>query len=230
MAPKLAGLCLALMLVGLFLSLITLTVALPASHSLHQPPRSLMSHFSSRNNFYSHGGDYPNSFPVCDSHNISVPIDHFHEESMYEPHLNGTFQLRYWFDAQNYRDGGPVILFNIGEGSGGPGNALCRPLHDSFLHELANATGGLLVAIEHRYYGTSIPIPYNGHASWRFLTTKQALADNAYFVQHVKFEGLNKSLTAPGTAYIAYGVSYAGGFSAFLRTRYPDLFFGKLPT
>ena len=155
---------------------------------------------------------------------------HFHNESMYEPHLNGTFQLRYWFDAQNYRDGGPVILSNIGEGSGGLGNTSCRPLHDLLLHELANATGGLLVAIEHRYYGNSIPIPYDGPASLRFLTTQQALADNAYFAQHVNFEGLNKSLTAPGTAYIAYGVSYAGGFSAFLRTQYPNLFFGKLPT
>ncbi|KAF9299415.1 hypothetical protein BGZ74_008926 [Mortierella antarctica] len=48
--------------------------------------------------------------------------------------------------------GGPIILWIPGE----------SPLHSLFLHrglayELANATSGLLVALEHRFYGNSIP-------------------------------------------------------------------------
>lgn len=61
----------------------------------------------------------------------------------------------------------------------------------------------------------------------RFLTTDQALADQAYFANHVVFKGLEQyNLTAPNTAYIAYGGSYAGAFVAFLRKLYPDVFWG----
>ena len=51
-------------------------------------------------------------------YNISVPIDHFHNDSIYEPHSNGTFNMRYWFDAQFYKPGGPVIALMSGETDG----------------------------------------------------------------------------------------------------------------
>jgi hypothetical protein len=63
----------------------------------------------------------------------------------------------------------------------------------------------------------------------RFLTTDQALADMAYFAQHVVFKGLeDKHLTAPKVAYFAYGGSYAGAFVAFLRKPYPDVYWGAI--
>jgi hypothetical protein len=63
----------------------------------------------------------------------------------------------------------------------------------------------------------------------RFLTTNQALADEAYFAQHVVFKGLeDKNLTAPNVAYIGYGGSYAGALNAFLRKLYPDVFWGAI--
>src|SRR5690606_6844201 len=52
------------------------------------------------------------------AHNISVPIDHFHNESKYAPHSNETFPLRYWFDASHYQKGGPVIILSAGETDG----------------------------------------------------------------------------------------------------------------
>lgn len=52
------------------------------------------------------------------AHNLSVPVDHFHNETLYEPHSNATFNLRYWFDASNYKPGGPVIVLQSGETSG----------------------------------------------------------------------------------------------------------------
>jgi hypothetical protein len=51
-------------------------------------------------------------------HNISVPIDFFHNETRYEPHSNGTFNLRYWFDATYYKPGGPVFVLLGGETDG----------------------------------------------------------------------------------------------------------------
>jgi len=45
-------------------------------------------------------------------------VDYFHNESCYEPHSNDYFNLRYWFDASNYKPGGPVIVLQSGETSG----------------------------------------------------------------------------------------------------------------
>lgn len=94
---------------------------------------------------------------------------------------------------------------------------------------LANATGGLGVILEHRYYGTSFPLPDLSTESLRFLTTDQALADMAYFAKHVQFEGLDEYDLSPfNVPYIAYGGSYAGAFVAFLRKLYPDIYWGAI--
>lgn len=45
------------------------------------------------------------AYPV---HKLRVPIDHFHNDSLYEPHKCGKFDLQYWYDAQYYKPGGPV--------------------------------------------------------------------------------------------------------------------------
>lgn len=96
------------------------------------------------------------------------------------------------------------------------------------LQKLAKATHGIGVVLEHRYYGESFPTADLSTESLRFLTTEQALADEAYFAQNIVFPGFeNVTLTAPTTAYIGYGGSYAGGFSAFMRTEYPDVFWGE---
>jgi len=158
------------------------------------------------------------------AHYLSVPIDHFHNDSKYEPHTNGTFPLRYWFDASNYAPGGPVIVLQSGETSG---TDRLPFLQKGLLAQLARATHGVAVVLEHRYYGTSFPVPDLSTESLRFLTTDQALADEAYFARNVVFPGLeDKNLTAPNVAYIGYGGSYAGAFNAFLRKLYPDVFWG----
>ncbi|XMA20160.1 hypothetical protein WAI453_012951 [Rhynchosporium graminicola] len=160
------------------------------------------------------------------AYNIRVPVDHFHNDSLYEPHSDEKFNLRYWFDATYYKDGGPVIVLQGGEISGA---TRLRFLQKGLLHDLAVATNGIGVVLEHRYYGTSFPTQNLTTESLRFLTTDQALADQAYFAQNVVFAGLeSKNLTAPNTAYLAYGGSYAGAFVAFLRKFYPDLYWGAI--
>jgi Serine carboxypeptidase S28 len=161
-------------------------------------------------------------YPAC---NLSVPIDHFHNDSRYEPHSDGMFNLRYWFDATYYKPGGPVIVLQSGE-TDGAGRLIF--LQKGILHELAEATSGLGVVLEHRYYGTSMPTPNLSTENLRFLTTEQAMADEAYFAQNIVFPGLeDKKLTAPNVAYIGYGGSYAGAFNAFLRKLYPHVFWGE---
>lgn len=158
--------------------------------------------------------------------NISVPIDHFHNESIYAPHSADSFHLRYWFDAQHYREGGPVIILASGETSG---EDRLPFLDHGILAMLAEATGGVGVVLEHRYYGTSFPVPDLRAENMRFLSTEQALADTAYFAQHVQFPGLEHlDLTSSNAPYIIYGGSYAGAFAAFARKVYPDVFWGAI--
>ena len=136
------------------------------------------------------------------------------------------FNLRYWFDASHYVSGGPVIILAGGETSG---EDRLPYLQDGILAQLAQASNGVGVVLEHRYYGNSFPTPDLSTENLRFLTTDQALADTAYFAQNIVFPGLEShNLIAANTPYIVYGGSYAGAFVAFLRTLYPGIFWGSI--
>jgi hypothetical protein len=111
---------------------------------------------------------------IYPAHNFFVPVDHFHNESRYEPHSNESYNLRYWFDASNYKPGDPVIVLQSGETSG---VGRLPFLEKGIVAQLTKATHGIGVILEHRYYGTSFPTPDISTENLRFLTTEQALAD-----------------------------------------------------
>ncbi|OOF90057.1 hypothetical protein ASPCADRAFT_11022 [Aspergillus carbonarius ITEM 5010] len=163
------------------------------------------------------------TFPV---YNLSVPIDHFHNESRYEPHTNATFGLRYWLDTTHYQPGGPVFVIAAGETDGSDRIPF---LSQGVVTQLAAAYHGVGLILEHRYYGESYPFANLTTENIRFLTTEQALADYAYFASNVVFPGLEHlDLTAATTPWIAYGGSYAGAFVAFLRKLYPEVYWGAV--
>ena len=170
--------------------------------------------------------DEPTGPRYYPAHWIDVPIDHFHNDSSYEPHSNQSFAMRYWFSSGHYKPGGPVILLQGGETAGEYRMPILRK---GILDIVAKAVGGLAVVVEHRYYGKSMPVADYSTENMRFLSTDQALADMAYFAQHVVYPGLEHiDLRAPQTPYIAFGPSYAGGLVAFLRKLYPDVFWGAV--
>ncbi|OQV07465.1 hypothetical protein CLAIMM_11892 [Cladophialophora immunda] len=166
-------------------------------------------------------GDYP-------TQNFTMPIDHFHNESRYEPHTNATFEQFYWLDTTNYVPGGPVIILALGEDS--PSFDF-QWLQKGLLHEIANATGGVAVLWGQRYYsgGNVVPSQQYTTENLRFHSTEQAMADLAYFAERVTFPGLeDRNLTAATTPWIILGGSYGGVISAFTRIQYPDIFWGGL--
>ncbi|KAL7931485.1 serine carboxypeptidase S28 domain-containing protein [Trichoderma chlorosporum] len=169
---------------------------------------------------------YEDKYPNIKAYNLSIPIDHFHNESRYEPHSSDLFPLRYWLDTSNYKPGGPVIVLHSGEFD----SAGRLPyIQHGIVPILTKATGGIGLIMEHRYYGTSFPVPDLTTENLRFLTTEQALADTAYFAKNIEFPGLEHlDLTAPGTPWIIYGGSYAGAFAAFTRKLYPDVYWGAI--
>ncbi|XWW97460.1 hypothetical protein V2A60_005442 [Cordyceps javanica] len=168
----------------------------------------------------------PGVSPRIKAYNLSVPVDHFHNESKYAPHSDDSYPLRYWLDTSYYRPGGPVIVLHSGEFDSAGRLAY---LDHGIVPILAKATGGVGLVLEHRYYGTSWPVPDASTANMRFLTTDQALADTAYFARHASFPGLEHiNLTAQATPWILYGGSYAGGFAAMARKLYPDVYWGAI--
>ncbi|KIW27616.1 uncharacterized protein PV07_07341 [Cladophialophora immunda] len=161
--------------------------------------------------------------------NFTMPVDHFHNISRYEPHTNATFQQHYWLDISNYVPGGPVIIHAMGEDNP---NYDLEWLQKGILHDIANATGGVAVLWGQRYYPGGydiVPDHRWTRDNLRFHSTEQALADLAYFAQRATFPGLeDRDLTAPGTPWIILGGSYGGVISAFTRIQYPGLFWGGL--
>ncbi|KAI0703405.1 peptidase S28 [Cytidiella melzeri] len=156
--------------------------------------------------------------PTFPQYNFTQPLDHFQDTGF-------TFQQRYWVDDRYFQSGGPVIVLDSGEDSGVDRLPF---LQQGIAQILANATGGLGIVLEHRYYGSSIPVNNFTTDSLRWLNNKQALADSANFMARVEVPGLSVNITAPGTPWIYYGGSYAGARSAHMRVLYPDLVYGAI--
>ena len=80
-----------------------------------------------------------------------------------------------------------MIVLQSGETSGMGRLPL---LEKGIVAQLTQATHVIGVILEHRYYGTSFPTPDISTENLRFLTTEQALADQAFFSKNIKFPGL----------------------------------------
>lgn len=85
------------------------------------------------------------SFPQF---NFTQPLDHFVNTGF-------TFNQRYWVNDRHYKPGGPVVVLDGGETNG---EDRLPFLDTGIVDILTNATNGLGVVLEHRYYGESVPV------------------------------------------------------------------------
>ncbi|KAL6244769.1 hypothetical protein RBB50_008297 [Rhinocladiella similis] len=161
------------------------------------------------------------------AYNFTQLIDHFPHSARYKPNTNGTFTQRYWFDPTYYKPGGPVFLYIGGEVNG---ESRFSNLQTGIIQILMNATNGLGVILENRYYGESWPFENSSTDNLRYLTNEQTIADNAYFAQRATFPNVpgGGNLTAPGTPWILYGGSLAGAETAFSVVQYGDILWGGI--
>ena len=159
------------------------------------------------------------------AHTIEMPIDHFPNSPRYAPHTNTTFSQRYYFDSTYYKPGGPVYLYIGGETSG---PSRFSNLETGIIQILMNATNGLGVILENRYYGESFPFNTSTTDQLAYLTTEQTIADNAYFATHATFPGIKGNISAPKTPWILYGGSLAGAQTAFSVKQYGGLLYGGI--
>jgi pimeloyl-ACP methyl ester carboxylesterase len=141
---------------------------------------------------------------------IKLPIDHFNNDS-------NTFDNKYFVDDSmfDHTATSPVCFFNMG--GEGPVNGISA----DYVSELASRYKALVVQIEHRFYGDSVPNKDFSTVNLQYLTTRQALADAAALIDFL-------SEQYPNCCWFTFGGSYSGALSAWFRIKYPSKTRGSL--
>ncbi|CAH2001817.1 unnamed protein product [Acanthoscelides obtectus] len=144
---------------------------------------------------------------------LDVPLDHFTFSS------NKTFKLRYLVTTKHHIKGGPVLVY-----TGDEADIELFAKNTGFIHDVASVLDSLVVFVEHRYYGQSMPF---GNQSLRtpenmkYLSTSQALADFAYVIEELRKEYFKSMISNDTFPFVALGGSYGGMLAAWLRMKYP---------
>ncbi|KDP45057.1 hypothetical protein JCGZ_01557 [Jatropha curcas] len=96
------------------------------------------------------------------------------------------------------------------------------------LTDNADRFGALVVFIEHRFYGESVPFVSREEALRNatlrgYFSSAQALADYAEIILYIK-----KELSADKSPVIVFGGSYGGMLATWFRLKYPHIALGAL--
>ncbi|DBA02672.1 TPA: hypothetical protein N0F65_010497 [Lagenidium giganteum] len=139
-------------------------------------------------------------------------LDHFAPDSE-QSGPNATFQQRYYEVNTFWKSpDGPVILYIGGEGA-------LKNAPQGFVQELAKLFGAKILALEHRFYGNSVPQNDLSVENLKYLRVEQALADLKHFKEAYQ---ANNMPVGVDNKWIAIGGSYPGALSAWFRIAYPN--------
>mmetsp|Transcript_10428 Transcript_10428/g.26773 ORF Transcript_10428/g.26773 Transcript_10428/m.26773 type:complete len:471 (-) Transcript_10428:34-1446(-) len=143
---------------------------------------------------------------------IEHPCDHFDAERW-----NCTFQHKYFIDDHAWKgasNADAMITFIPGGES-----AMGGMYNYEILRELAYSRGGIVITMEHRFYGDSIPGgPDVKVANMGLLTIEQAMADYADLISRTRAK-----YECPHCPVVAGGGSYSGKLAAYMRLKYPSI-------
>ncbi|KAG9456822.1 hypothetical protein H6P81_001330 [Aristolochia fimbriata] len=157
-----------------------------------------------------------------DTFNYTQTLDHFN----YKPESFSTFQQRYVINSRYW--GGPNTSSPILVYTGDEGGLEDDVAAAGFMTDNAHRFKALLVYIEHRYYGTSVPFgsreeAYRNASTLGYFSSEQALADYAELITYLK-----KKISADNCPVIVIGGSYGGMLAAWFRLKYPHIAMGAL--
>mmetsp|Transcript_35192 Transcript_35192/g.92197 ORF Transcript_35192/g.92197 Transcript_35192/m.92197 type:complete len:471 (-) Transcript_35192:26-1438(-) len=133
---------------------------------------------------------------------LEVPLDHFNETDL------RTMRIRWYSDASVFDNRtGPIFVDMGGEG----------PQTGVRCSSRAADHNALCVAVEHRFYGQSLPEGGLSEGNMRYLTVEQNLADTAMVIDTIRAQ-----LGDSSRAVANFGGSYSGATCAWFRLRYPS--------
>jgi pimeloyl-ACP methyl ester carboxylesterase len=142
----------------------------------------------------------------------------FQQKLSHDDPGSASFGQRYFIDSKYATAGetAPVFYIICGEWNcDGTGSY-------SSVERLAKEVGAHLVALEHRYYGESLPFRKLTTERLSHLNLDAAITDLAVFQKHAM-----ETLNLKGK-WVAFGGSYAGTLAAFYRLKHPELVTGAL--
>ena len=145
-------------------------------------------------------------------------VDHFDPARAMDHWSQRFFVNDTFFDRGT--PGRPVFLCVGGEGPAfTPQVAVTGTVHCAWMEHLAQVHRGLVLVLEHRFYGYSLPVDDLSTDNLALLSHRQALADVARFVQFAQEEF---QLT-PENKFVTFGGSYPGMMAGWARATYPAL-------
>eukprot|EP00003_Mantamonas_plastica_P018672 TRINITY_DN3049_c0_g3_i1.p1 TRINITY_DN3049_c0_g3~~TRINITY_DN3049_c0_g3_i1.p1 ORF type:complete len:493 (+),score=150.61 TRINITY_DN3049_c0_g3_i1:85-1479(+) len=138
-------------------------------------------------------------------------LDHFNANDQ------TTFKQKFFvIDQYLGNPSNTMFLYISGEGP-------CSGVPNDYVVQMAKSLQGLVVTLEHRYFGDSQPFTSLTTENYKYLTVEQSLADLENIRQHI-----NKQYGNSDTKWIVVGGSYSGALSAFFRQTYPDSVVGSI--
>ncbi|XP_006861989.1 PREDICTED: putative serine protease K12H4.7-like [Chrysochloris asiatica] len=154
-------------------------------------------------------GDPPSTATHSSDAWFQQKLDHFSKKR------SRFWQQRYYMNDAFYKRGGPVFLM-----TGGPVAANIDWISQKYTWMVyAERLGALCFFLEHRFYGQSQPTGDLSTSSLQYLSSRQALADIAYFRTKIAKEmGLSKN------KWVTFGGFYGGSLAVWSRIKHPKLF------
>lgn len=135
---------------------------------------------------------------------FAIPTEKYIEQSLdhFNPKDARKWNMRYFENDVYFLTGGPIFIYLGGEWQ------ISAPsiTQGTLIVEMAQENNGILFYTEHRYYGLSHPTANTSTDNLQYLTIDQALADTAYFIDHIK----NSSPKFKDSGVILVGASYSG--------------------
>lgn len=135
-----------------------------------------------------------------------------------------TFQQQYQLVTDFFKPGGPILYTLSAEVS------VMQCVEMFVFLDYSKELGGIATILEHRFFGESFPTGLNDSNATPMdfapLTLENVLLDSVTFIDWIK-------TTVPGanqSKAIIQGGSYAGTLATWGRLRYPDTFYGTVPS
>jgi serine protease 16 len=138
---------------------------------------------------------------------FNLPVDHFSTTDL------RNWDIRYLLNDNVYRENGPIFIFI------GGGEITSEWITRGNVFDVAQAQGGVLAALELRYFGQSRPTNDTSFENLQWLTLNQAVADIGRFANFMS----QRYLEAP---IIVWGSGVGGSLATWARQKYPNVIDG----